>query len=157
MATTKPRITVTLTHRQHEVLRTISNCGGQSMSVFISEMLEMSLPTLERMAATFQKMKQSQDMQRSKLVETLDEAQAALEPIALAAVDQLDLFLGRIEAGLPGTTDAPRGALASPAEQPIAPATNRGATEPNPNLRKPTAAKVSSRSKSSGFSKTNGA
>ena len=126
------------------------------MSVFISEMLEMSLPTLERMAVTFQKMKQSQDIQRSKLVETLDEAQAALEPIALSAVDQLDLFLGRIEAGLPGLTDAPRGALASPATLPPAPATNRGATEPRAKPRKPSAASISGRSSSSGFSKTKG-
>ena len=43
MATTKPRITVTLTERQHEVLRTISDCGGQPMSRFISELLELSL------------------------------------------------------------------------------------------------------------------
>lgn len=68
MATSKPRITVTLTKRQHDVLKVISECGGNSMSAFIQEMLELSLPTLERMAATFQKLKASQDIERARVV-----------------------------------------------------------------------------------------
>jgi len=131
MATTKPRITVTLTKRQHEVLKVISDCGGQPMSAFISEMLEMSLPTLERMAATFQKIKRAQDGQRAQIVEALDEAQSVLEPIALGVVGQFDLFLGKVEtaAGVPGDT-ARAGADGERRTDP-APLTNRGVT-PNP-------------------------
>lgn len=136
MATTKPRITVTLTHRQHEVLRSISDNSGQSMSTFISEMLELSLPTLERMASAFQKIKTAQDIQRKKIVAELDEAQAAIEPIVQATVGQFDLFMARVEeaAGVPGTGGTP-GAGASAAAP--APATNRGATRDKPKAGKP--------------------
>ncbi len=131
MATTKPRITVTLTQRQYDVLKVISDCGGQPMSAFISQMLEMSLPTLERMAATFQKIKRAQDGQRAQIVEALDEAQSVLEPIALGVVGQFDLFMGKVEqaAGVPSDT-ARAGAVGAPAPAP-SPLTNRGVT-PNP-------------------------
>ena len=55
MATSKPRITITLNHRQYEVLKAISDCSNQPMSAFISELLEESLPVLERMAESFRK------------------------------------------------------------------------------------------------------
>lgn len=129
MATTKPRITVTLTKRQHDVLKVISECGGSSMSAFVSEMLELSLPTLERMAATFQKLKASQDIERARVVEALDEAQSALEPIAMAAIGQFDLFLGKVEAVADeGRVSLVRAApaLGGGAAQP--PSANRGVT-----------------------------
>ena len=81
MATTKPRITITLSTRQHEVLKSISECSGQPMSGFLNELLDLSLPTLERMAATFQKIKTAQDAQRQKIIAELDVAQTAMEPI----------------------------------------------------------------------------
>lgn len=131
MATTKPRITVTLTPRQHEVLKVISDCGGQPMSTFISEMLELSLPTLERMASAFQKIKAAQDIQRKKIVAELDEAQAAIEPIVQATVGQFDLFMAKVEraAGVADATDArERAGAADTSAAAPAPATNRGAT-----------------------------
>lgn len=139
MATTKPRITVTLTKRQHEVLRTISECGGQPMSTFVSEMLEAALPTLERMAATFQKIKKAQELERAKFLESMDEAQAAIEPVVMEAVGQFDLFLGKMEkaAGVAGAPDARERAAAPAApEAPPAPLTNRGVTPTRGKARK---------------------
>jgi predicted DNA-binding protein len=81
MATSKPRITVSLTERQHEVLRSISETSGKPISTFVSELLEMSLPTLERMATAFHKIKQAQEVERKWIVSELDKAQAAIEPV----------------------------------------------------------------------------
>ena len=53
MATTKPRITITLNDTSYAVLKAISECSGQPMSTFVTEMLDSARPTLERMAATF--------------------------------------------------------------------------------------------------------
>lgn len=131
MATSKPRITVTLTKRQHEVFQSLSASSGQSMSALIGEIIEVSMPTFERMAATFQKIKASQDRERSKIAEALDEAQSALEPIALAAVGQFDLFLRNLEesaAGAPSERREP--SHLSAASQP--PSTNRGVTPRKP-------------------------
>lgn len=153
MATTKPRITVTLTKRQHEVISSIAQMGGGSMSAFIGEMLESALPTLERMAATFQKVKQAQDRERSRIIESMDRAQTALEPVVMEAVGQFDLFLGRIEEAAGVSVDGKRSAATDTPSDHLAPATNRGATPTGAKSRKPVQSKVFGVSKKSGFSK----
>ena len=97
MATTKPRITITLNQRTYEVIKAIGELGGQPMSAFVSEMLDSALPTLERMAATFQAVKTAQTAERGKFLSSLDRAQAALEPAVMEAVGQFDLFLATVE------------------------------------------------------------
>ena len=132
MATTKPRITVTLTQRQHDVLRVISDCGGQPMSAFISDMLEQALPVLERMAESFRKIKAAQDEQKKRIVEELEQAQAEVEPVLEQVLGQFDLFMAKIEQAAGA---APAGSEATPAAAPAAastPATNRGVT-PSPS------------------------
>ncbi|HET7060708.1 MAG TPA: hypothetical protein VFI43_00855 [Nitrosospira sp.] len=61
MPTSKPRITITLTEYQHAILRRISESSGRSMSGVISEFMLAAQPTLERMAHTFQQLKQDRD------------------------------------------------------------------------------------------------
>jgi hypothetical protein len=97
MATAKPRITVTLNDKSYAVLKAISDCSGQPMSTFISEMLDSARPTLERMASTFQKIKTAQVAERSRFLDDLDDAQSALEPVVMNTLGQFDLFLGKIE------------------------------------------------------------
>lgn len=143
MATTKPRITVTLTKRQYEVIGTIAKLGGGSMSAFIGEMLESALPTLERMAVTFQKVKQAQDQERGRFLASMDRAQAAIEPVVMEAVGQFDLFLGEIERAAGGDPDGSGATPASPSAATETPPTNRGATPKRAKPTKPTAATVS--------------
>lgn len=147
MATTKPRITVTLTQHQHDVLRVISDCGGQPMSAFISDMLEQALPVLERMAESFRKIKAAQDEQKKRIVEELDQAQAEVEPVLEQVLGQFDLFMKRMEdvagASIGGAAGTGSG---SPAPGPT-PVTNRGVT-PSPS----NPPKRSRRKASGGFS-----
>lgn len=157
MATTKPRITVTLTKRQHEVLRSISENSNQPMSTFISEMLEAALPTLERMAVTFQRVKEAQQAERTRFLDSMDRAQAAIEPVVLNAVGQFDLFLSSIEEAVgAGSTDALERAGAPVPTAPSAPATNRGATPRKGKAGVPDPASVSSDSKPRRNSKKRG-
>lgn len=145
MATTKPRITVTLTQRQHDVLRAISEFGGKPMSGFLGEMLEAALPTLERMAVTFQKIKEAQDKERARFIEGLDDAQSALEPYVMDAIGQFDLFLGRVESAVGvGEGDPARGD-SSPTTRRATPVTNRGVTPTQGKGRKSAPGKASSR------------
>lgn len=149
MATSKPRITVTLTQRQHDVLRSISDNSNQPMSTFISEMLEAALPTLERMAVTFQRVKEAQAAERAKFLDSMDRAQAAIEPVVMTAVGQFDLFLASIEEAVgAGSTDARERAGVPEPTATHAPATNRGATPRKGKAEVPSAASVSSDSKS---------
>lgn len=133
MPTTKPRITVTLTERQHQVLRSLSICSGQSMSAYIVEFLDLALPTLERMAATLQAVSNARESDLQRVRDQLDEAQRVFEPMAMEVVSQADLFLGRVErAATDSDGRSPAGAGGAGSSSPR---TNRGVT--------PTCAKAS--------------
>lgn len=128
MATTKPRITVTLTQRQHDVLKAISEYGGQSMSAFVSEILEQSLPVLERMAESFRKIKAAQDEQKKRIATELDQAQSAVEPMLDQVIGQFDLFMARIEEAAGADDVGKHSAAAAAPAAVLTPATNRGVT-----------------------------
>lgn len=147
MATTKPRITVTLTQRQHEVLRSISECGGQPMSAFISELLEQTLPVLERMAESFRKIKSAQDEQKKRIIADLDQAHSEVEPVLDQVLGQFDLFMTRIEAAAGASDDGKRSAAADAPAAPQTPVTNRGVTPPPAKTPKPLSPKASRASK----------
>jgi len=97
MPTKKPRINVTLDQRCYDILKSISATSGKPMSGFVAEMLEAATPTLERMAVTFQKIKNAQDSERSKFLDSMDDAQAALEPVVMQSLGQFDLFLTKVD------------------------------------------------------------
>lgn len=137
MSTSKPRITITLTHRQHELLRAISESSGQSMSSFVSELLETAEPVFERMAATFQRLKQQQDQQREQIKANLEAAQASLEPLAAGVLAQLDIFLGGIEQASGHVPDAAPAAPGQARKRAKSPPTNRGVTPPPRKSSKP--------------------
>ena len=132
MATTKPRITITLNDKSYAVLKAISECSGQPMSTFVTEMLDSARPTLERMAATFQKIKRAQDAERARFLESVDDAQAALEPVVMETLGQFDLFMGKIDRAVDGMGAGSTCEAGAPAPIPSAsaasPHTNRGDT-----------------------------
>lgn len=147
MATTKPRITITLNDKSYAVLKSISDCSGQPMSTFVTEMLDSARPTLERMAATFQKIKRAQDAERARFLESVDEAQAALEPVVMKTLGQFDLFLGAVENVVDGMVAGGGRVAAAPSAIPSAPArspsTNRGDTPTRAHASKPKSGKAS--------------
>jgi predicted DNA-binding protein len=132
------------------VLRSLSKNSGQSMSAYIAELLELVLPTLERMAATMQALAQSRDGEMQRVREQLDEAQRVFEPLAMAVVSQADMFMERIERAA--------GAGAGPAAGISPPPTNRGVTTTPEKPKKPSPDKaLCSVSTSSRQSKKGGA
>ena len=147
MATTKPRITITLNDKSYAVLKAISECSGQPMSTFVTEMLDSARPTLERMAATFQKIKRAQDAERARFLERVDDAQSAIEPVVMATLGQFDLFLGQIEnaVGIRAVTDASAASTGIDIMPPAAksPPTNRGDTPTRAHASKPKRSKAS--------------
>lgn len=102
MATNKPRITITLDPKTYNVLKSISDCGDKTMSGFVSEMLDAAMPTLERMAVTFQAIKSAQEAEQQNFLSSMDRAQAALEPAVMQAIGQFDLFLSTVQESVAG-------------------------------------------------------
>lgn len=125
MATKNPRITITLNPNVYRVLQSISETSGQPMSSFVVEMIEGALPTIERMAATFQKVKRAQEGERKRFLEALDDAQSAIEPVVMETIGQFDLFLGKIGTAADALAD---GGAAAAAGASASPPTNRGDT-----------------------------
>ena len=137
MATTKPRITITLNDNSYAVLKAISECSGKPMSTFVTEMLDSARPTLERMATTFQKIKRAQDAERARFLENMDDAQAAIEPVVMHTLGQFDLFLGRIEQAAEGMGGRGSCGAAAPAPLPsagAAPPLLTGGTRPHGHM-----------------------
>lgn len=143
MATTKPRITVTLTEKQHDVLRSISANSSQSMSAFVSDLIEHTLPVLERMEKAFKNIKTAQESQKKRIADELERAQTAVEPVLNVVLGQFDEYMTKVEkaAGV-GDDDGKRSAAASPTPTP--PRTNRGATGKRRIAEEPDGAGISS-------------
>ena len=128
MPTKKPRVNITLTQKQYNVFKSLSDSSGQSMSSLIVEIIDLSMPTFERMAATFQQLKKARDLGRSRMAEAFQETQSVLEPIALAAAGQFDLFLGKIDEAVAADCARSEARTRAAAAAAPAPHTNRGVT-----------------------------
>lgn len=128
MPTKKPRVNITLTQNQYNVFKSLSDSSGQAMSSLIVEIIELSMPTFERMAATFQQLKKARDTDRARMAEAFEETQSVLEPLALAAAGQFDLFLGKIDDALAAGVRPDEGGRNRAASAVPAPLTNRGVT-----------------------------
>lgn len=128
MATTRPRITITLTDKQHALLKSMSESTGSSMSFLVSDLLTAAEPAMEKMAAGFVQLKSVQLERQSefkkKLADVMGDAESILTPLSIHAFDQLDFFIDSL-------TKIQAGDCASP------PLTNRGDTTPGDKSLKP--------------------
>lgn len=97
MATKKPRITITLEEPIYQALRVLSDSSGQSMSSIIVEFLGAACPVFERMAAISSRVKEQQESERARFKESLISAQNVIEPYAVSVLDQMDLFLAKMD------------------------------------------------------------
>ena len=128
MPTKKPRVNITLTQNQYNVFKSLSDSSGQAMSSLIVEIIELSMPTFERMAATFQQLKKARDIDRARMAEAFEETQSVLEPLALSAVGQFDRFLGKIDEAVAADCARSEARTRAAAAAASAPLTNRGVT-----------------------------
>lgn len=168
MATNKPRITITLTLHQYNVISTLASLVDGSRSGFVTSLIETSMPVLERTAETLQRVKDAHEAHNAQLLSSMASAQSDLEPVVDAALSQFDLFLydaetaftappvivkkrralpARPTAAKRGRTDGQRAAVRDVSGSRVlaasAPSTNRGATSQRKTSGKPSAARVS--------------
>jgi len=121
MATTKPRITITMESHRHELLRRLSELTGQSMSSIVLDMIETVAPVLERVAVALESAKRAQQGVKENLRRVAEESEQAFLPHVEAAMGQLDIFLTQVTQmaeesahaqGAPGEPGDGRGAAA---------------------------------------------
>lgn len=93
MPTTKPRITITLEPRTHEVLTRLSVAGGESMSALIGQLVELAVPSMERLVVVLENAKTAPEEAKKGLQAAIERAERQLLPAAQTMIDQADLFL----------------------------------------------------------------
>jgi len=148
MPTNKPRITITLSDRQHRLLENMAEVQGVSMSSIVVELLETAEPVLERVLEMLEAAKKAPQAALKELKRSLDLAESQVGRLQSEAFGQLDLLVATAEGSpLPGArTDGARRAPAKKAAKPRTRPhpTNRGvrfpATSQNPTAKKTTKA-----------------
>ena len=104
MATTKPRINVTLEPHRYAMFKRLSALQGVSMSALIGELLEAVAEPMERVCVVLEAAAKAPGDLKAGLRSAVDRAEATLMPSALKAIDQFDMFMGDVE-GLIGAAE----------------------------------------------------
>jgi hypothetical protein len=117
MTTKKPRIQVSLTTAQYELLRNLAELQDRSMGSIVSELFDQVHPVLERVAVVLQAAKRAQSSALDGLRQATEDAEAEIAPMVGAAMHQLDLLHVAATVGGPQGMDA-RSAAAPPVRTP---------------------------------------
>jgi len=123
MPTAKPRITITLTDEQHSVLSRLSQLQKVSMSSIVVDLVDTTLPVLDRLAQVLQNAADAPQSVLDDLRRSLASAETAFEGMQATAFGQLDQF---VQASSGATADDAQAAASGvpPADEP--PTSNRG-------------------------------
>jgi hypothetical protein len=115
MPTAKPRVQVTFTTAQYELLKRLAELQDRSMGSIITELFEQVHPVLERVAVVLQAAARAQVSAMDGLRTATEAAEAEVRPMVDEAMRQLDLLhvaaKGPAPVGEAGGTPAPRPAL----------------------------------------------
>lgn len=103
MATTKPRMSITLEPEHNAVVTELAQLRGVSKSTVVTEMLGASIPALERVVKLLRALQAAQSGGYVQdFARNLEEAEKTLAPLLAAALEQMELPMG--ERPLPSNT-----------------------------------------------------
>lgn len=102
MATTKPRVNVTLEQNDYDVLKRLSELSGTSMSRQIAELVETVIPVLVQMADNFEKLKLADEAIKSRLRKSADDGLRIAEKMQQDALNFHSEFSDEFRAVLDG-------------------------------------------------------
>ena len=148
MPTAKPRIQVTLTTAQYELLQRLSKLQHRSMSSIVAELWESIHPVLERVAVVLQAAVRAQDSAKEGLRAATEESERQLRPHVAAALGQLDMLTMDFEAVAP-KADAAERSGAGPPRTPVPVTRGSGTVPPPPRKRRPKPRPASSKRRKS--------
>lgn len=139
MPTAKPRITITLSDEQHATLQALSQVQGVSMSSIVVDLVETTLPVLQRLTTVLQNASEAPQAVLDGLRGSLDSAMGDVEGHGAAVMGQLDLLVR-----LSGSGDG----AAAPSPEPEPPTSNRGVRNVPPTSKNRSISPSKSRSSS---------
>lgn len=98
MATTKPRITISLEEQDYAVLKRLYTLNGVPMSRTVSELVAMLTPVLGRMADNLEAVAKADEETRQKIAESLEKHFVAVNVACNIAMKNLDEFSDSLDA-----------------------------------------------------------
>ena len=113
MATTKPRITVTLTPELHSVLQHLAHLNSCSQSSIVLELMQDAVPILQRIAHSIELSRRVKHEAKAGLLAHLDESQRKMET-ALQSLSDLLPESASVQSVLPLRDEAQPAAKARP-------------------------------------------
>jgi hypothetical protein len=138
MATSKPRLSVTLSEPTAAMLRELSELTGNSQSAIVGELLEMSQGVFTRMVRLLRAARRAKESGTSEIISGIEDAQAVMEMqlgLALGEPDgkEENLLRDLERVHRRGTREGAGGERSAPAPGPapdLPPISNRGVTPP---------------------------
>lgn len=100
MATTKPRINVTLEPHRYELFKRLAALQGVSMSALVADLLETIAEPMERVCVVLEAALKAPAELKTGLRAAVDRAEGLLMPSLITAHDQLDMFLEAAVSGI---------------------------------------------------------
>ncbi len=90
MPTAKPRITITLTDQQHSVLSALSQLQKASMSSIVVDLLETTLPVLERLSNVLSNAANAPQSVLDEIRKSAEQAESDFSPTRGTVLARLD-------------------------------------------------------------------
>jgi predicted transcriptional regulator len=134
MPTSKPRITITLSDEQHATLQTLAHLQSVSMSSIIVDLLDTTLPVLQRLSEVLANASQAPQAVLDGLKASLNSAETHMLGHQESVLNQLDLLVGL--SGAAGADAAASGREEKPAAKLGPPTSNRGVRNVPPTSKK---------------------
>ncbi len=97
MPTVNPRIAITVLPHRHDLLKRLAALQGVSMAALVSELLDEFYPVLERVCVALEMAQHAQDSSKTGIREAAAKAEADIAPMVASSLDQLDLFLQKMQ------------------------------------------------------------
>jgi hypothetical protein len=153
MPTSKPRITITLTDKQHEVLHALAELQKVSMSSIVVELLDTSMPVLQRLVSILSAAAAAPKSVLDGLRQSLEGAEENVLGKQEEVMAQFDLLLAAVGGGgAQARTPAPTAAPTA-RKRPRPPSTNRGVRIPPKSNKNSVSSPMKTSSKSRGAKK----
>ncbi len=114
MATTKPRIQVTLKPSQYDLLKRLAKVQKRPMSAVLSELFDEIEPVYERMATVLEAAMRAQASAKKGMVDAFKATEEEMRPHVAAAMGQFDLLEQSFGLSASGSGGATSGATTGP-------------------------------------------
>ena len=110
MATSKPRITITLEEQNYAVLKRLNALNGVPMARTVSEFVQLVAPVLERVCDNLERVRMADENVRSRIVESAEKNLRVIEGLSSEVLNNFDMFSDELSNAIAEAVAPPRSA-----------------------------------------------